>query len=360
MLEANPNLTTKHVKDILQRSATPLPLNYRHEVGAGLLNSYGAVLESAFPTRKTGLFRTVLETKTVEFSSYAAQFFNQTASPGTVSTTNFTLPENTIQASVSIGWNMSPNDLALKVNDTNGQLQGTSNNLNLAGLTGRREKVNLNNPSSPNFQAVVSHTANVGTTQNYYGVIEVSRINYSHLNDLNSLSTDSRNTILETIRSFVMLPQGKVFRPNSTVSRAEFAATLVRGGTVLQYVANSQMYSDVKDAYTRNVVESVQSNPNGRLIYDATAGGTFRPDNLTTKLVAAVAFVKAAGYENLASNSLLSPNVLDYLQIPSEYRGYVAVAIQKGFIKLDGNYFSINRPLTRLELAQAINKINHL
>jgi hypothetical protein len=134
----------------------------------------------------------------------------------------------------------------------------------------------------------------------------------------------------------------------------------VRGGTVLQHVANSQMYSDVQDSYTRNVVESVQSNPNGKLIYDATAGGTFRPDNLTTKLVAAIAFVKAAGYENLASNSLLSPSVLDYLQIPSEYRGYVAVAIQKGFIKLDGNYFSINRPLTRLELAQAINKINHL
>ena len=360
MLEANPNLTPKQIKDILQRSATPLPQNYRHEVGAGLLNAYAAVLEAGFPTRKTGLFRSVLENKTVEFSTAVAQSFNQTAFPGTNSTLNFSLPENTVQASVSIGWNLSPNDLALKVTDANGQMLGSSNNLNLTGLTGRREKVNLYNPSSQNFQAVISHTANVGTAQNYFGFIEVSRVDYSRLNDIGNLSNDSRDSILENLRTFVMLPQGKVFRPASTVSRAEFAATLVRSGAVLQYVAMSQMYSDVNDSFTRNVVESIQSNPNGKLIYDATNGGAFRPDNITTRMVAAIAFVKAAGFENLASNTFLSPNVLDYTQIPAEYRGFVAVAIQKGFIKLDGNQFNQNRALTRLELAQAINKINHL
>ncbi len=360
MLEANPNLTPKQIKDILQHSATPLPLNYRHEVGAGMLNSYAAVLESAFPSRRTGLFRSVLENKAVEFSTSIGHSFNQTALPGTVSTTNFSLPENTVQASVTIGWGLSLNDLALKVNNTNGQLQGSSNNLNLTGLTAKREKVNLYNPTSQNFQAVVSHTANIGTAQNYYGLVEVSKVDYSRLNDINSLSSDSRNTILETIRTFVMIPQGKVFRPNSSVSRAEFAETFVRSGRVLQFVANSQMYSDVKDSYTRSIVESVQSNQSGKLIYDANTGGAFRPDNLTTKLVAAVAFVKAAGYENLASSTFLSTSILDYSQIPAEYRGYVAVAIQKGFIKLDGLYFNLNRPLTRLELAQAINKINHL
>ena len=89
----------------------------------------------------------------------------------------------------------------------------------------------------------------------------------------------------------------------------------------------------------------------------STNGGAFRPDNLTTKLVATVAFVKAANFENLTASAFLSPIIADYSQIPAEYRGYVAVAIQKGFIKLDGNYFNSNRALTRLELAQAINKI---
>ncbi len=360
MLEANPNLTPKQIKDILQRSATPLPTNYRHEVGAGLLNAYAAVLESAFPARQTGLFRSVLENKAVEFSTSVVHSFNQTALPGTVSTSNFSLPENTVQASVTIGWGLSPNDLGLKVSDSNGQLQSVSNNLNLTGLTGRREKVNLYNPSSRDFQAAVSHTANIGTAQNYFGLVEISKVDYSRLNDINSLPLDARDSILETIRKFVMLPQGKVFRPNSPVSRAEFAETFVRNGTVLQFVAGSQIYADVKDRYTRSVVESVQSNPSGRLIYDANTGGAFYPDKLTTKLVAAVAFVKAANLENLVSTTFLSTGVADYSQIPIQYRGYVAVALQKGFLKLDGNSFNPSRALTRAELAQAINKINHL
>ncbi|HEY0461764.1 MAG TPA: S8 family serine peptidase, partial [Pyrinomonadaceae bacterium] len=139
MLEANPNLTPREIKDILQRSATPLPTNYRHEVGAGMLNTYAAVLESAFPVRQTGLFRAVSENKAVEFSTSIVSSFSQTALSGMISTTGFSLPENTVQASVTIGWNnLSPNDLGLRVNDAGGQQLGVSNNLNLTGLTGKR------------------------------------------------------------------------------------------------------------------------------------------------------------------------------------------------------------------------------
>jgi len=360
MLEANPHLTPKQVKDILQRSATPLPTNYRHEVGAGMLNAHAAVLEAAFPQRRTGLFRAVLENKSVEFSTQVVHSFNQTAIPGTVSVSNFSLPENTVQASVTIGWNFSPNDLALRVNDANGAALGVSNNLNLTGLTGRREKVNLYNPPGQNFQAVVSHTANLGTAQNYFGMVEISKVDYSRLNDLNSLPAEARGSILENLRSFVMLPQGRVFRSNSPVTRQELAETFVRSGTVWQFVANSPIYGDVRDGYARSIVESVQSNPSGRLFYDAGTSGAFNPDNLTSRLVAAVAFVRAAGLENAAQTAWLSTSVADYSQIPSALRGHVAVALQRGFLKLDGNHFNPNRALTRGELATAINKINHL
>jgi hypothetical protein len=239
-------------------------------------------------------------------------------------------------------------------------LQGVSNNLNLTGLTGRREKVNLYNPSSQNYQMAVSHTANVGTAQNYFGLVEISKVDYSRLNDINSLPVDSRNSILETIRSFIMLPQGKVFRPNSPVTRAEFAETFVRSGAVLQYVANSQMFADVRDDYTRSVIESVQSNQGGKLVYDANAGGAFYPDNLTSRLVAAVAFVRASNLETAAQSAYLSTSVADYAQVPSQYRGHVAVALSRGFMKLENSGFHPARSLTRAELAQAINKINHL
>ncbi len=70
MLEANPNLSTAAVKNIFQRSATPLSSYYSHEVGAGMFNTYAAVLEAAFPNRRTGLFRAVMEKDVVSFINF--------------------------------------------------------------------------------------------------------------------------------------------------------------------------------------------------------------------------------------------------------------------------------------------------
>ena len=73
-----------------------------------------------------------------------------------------------------------------------------------------------------------------------------------------------------------------------------------------------------------------------------------------------VALVKAANLQSLTSTTQLPASVSDYAQIPSEYRGYVAVAMQKGFLTLDGNGFAPNRALTRLELAQALVKLSKM
>jgi len=117
------------------------------------------------------------------------------------------------------------------------------------------------------------------------------------------------------------------------------------------------MFSDVRDLTTRNDVESVQSNPGGKLFYDASTDGRFDPNGTTSKLVAAVAFVKAAALSPQAATAQLPAGVLDAAAIPAELRGYVAVALQRGFITLDGNNFNAARGLNRLELAKAINAL---
>jgi serine protease AprX len=359
MLEANPNLTPKEIKDILQRSATPLPLNYRHEAGAGMLNAYAAVLEAAFPARRTGVFRAALETHSVNFVTSVTQTFNQTVAPGTDAVTNLSIPANAVQSNVSIAWGgESVNDLGMKIYDSNGVLRGESNNLNTMELTGRREKVNLLNPPNQTYRAVFRHTnSNFASAQNIFGLVETSRVEFAPFGDVAGLPADVQSAIFDSLRSFVMLPQGANFRSTTVVSRAQLAAAIVRGGRVTQYVAKAPMYSDISDLTTRSVVESVQSNPSGKLIFDASNAGAFRPDDSATKLVAAVAFVKAANLENLAATTPFPWAIADANAIPSEWRGYVAVALQKGFIKLDGSYFNPNRPINRLELAQAMNKI---
>jgi hypothetical protein len=93
------------------------------------------------------------------------------------------------------------------------------------------------------------------------------------------------------------------------------------------------------------------------LIYDAAAGGRFYPHSNTSKLVAAVAYVRAAGLESQAATATLPLTVTDSVTIPSQLRGYVAVALQRGFISLDANKFNGSRSITRIELARALNSI---
>jgi hypothetical protein len=157
-----------------------------------------------------------------------------------------------------------------------------------------------------------------------------------------------------------MLPEGTRFRPLAMVSRTELAATLLRGGRVPQYLAANPIYTDVTDFTTRNVVESAQKSPNGKLFFDAADNAAFRPDESATKLVAAVALVKAANLQSLAQTTILPMSIVDYSQIPTEWRGYVAVALQKGFLSLDGNNFAPNRALKRVELAQAMVKLSRM
>ncbi len=360
MLEANPNLNPEQIKDILQRTATPLPPFYLHEVGAGILNVHAAVLESAFPVRQFGLFRTSLDQKHVKFITDPTTYFNGLNAASAQSEINISVPSDAVQTTVHLAWGglLTPNDLALKLFDAGGILRGESNYLNLPGITGRREKISISAPSSGVWKTSVSHTGGIGTNQEFFGAVETTRIEFAPLSDVSNLSPQMQMAVKDSLRSFVMLPIGKRFRPTFSVSRGELAQTLVRAGRVPQYVASTPLFSDIRDLTTRQAVESAQKFPSEKLFFDASIGGVFRPDDSTTRLVAAVALVKAANLQSLAASTPLT--VTDAMQIPAEWRGYVAVVLQHNLLSTDGTNFAPSRPLTRIELAQAISKLNHL
>jgi hypothetical protein len=257
-------------------------------------------------------------------------------SPDSPVETMFSIPANTVQASVNINWGSltSPNDLGLRVYSADGALRGESNHLNLPGLSGKREKVALKNPSGENWRVAVRNSLGVGTLQNFVGIVSATQIHFLDFKDLQSLATTDQQAVYESVGSHLVLSDGKKFRPFWTVSRSEFAESLVRSGRVPQFVATNQMFTDVLDLTTRAAVESVQFNPSGKLIPDASTGGAFRPYDATTKLVAAIALVKAAKLENSTAAAVLPSSVRDSLSIPAQWHGYVAVALQKGFCRL--------------------------
>jgi len=357
MLEANPQLRPSDVKEILSRTATPLPKFFNHEVGSGMLNTYAAVLEAAFPNRPMGIFRSTLTANTLRYATTTSQTFTQSVTPGVTRSVNVPLPADTLLASIGITWGLSTNDFGLRVYDANNSLKGESNYLNLPVLTGLHEEVALRNPTPQTYRAAIGHTLGVGTTQNVYGAVEITQVQYPDLHDLNGMTPEVRSELERSLLSNVMLTRGQTFGPNFKVTRSDLAATLLRAGMVPQYMTANPMFTDVTDASARNAVESVQSNPGGALFYDSTAGGRFYPNNSASKLIAAVTLVKAAGLDSVAATAVLPANVTDGLSIPSQWRGYAAVALQRGFISLDGTQFNPTRALTRLELARAVNAL---
>jgi serine protease AprX len=363
MLEANPNLTPAQTKDILQRTATPLPPYYQHEVGVGMLNVHAAVLQATFPVRRIGEWRATLDRGQVRFINDPLTQFSGSAQPGTNSDVSLQIPDNALLASVQISWGplWSTNDLGLELYGPDNTLRAQSNAINLPGLTGNRERVVVSMPTSGSWRASVKNTIGVAVTaQPYFGVLEVGRAQYAPLPDVVSLSPTQQSEIYQSLRSYVMWSMGKGFCPGFAVSRADLAAALVLGARVPQYLPGQPSYRDVRDAVTMTFVESAQASPNGSLFVDATPGGNFRPNDPVIRLTAVVALVRAAGFRAEAEAKAGSPLAfLDALSIPTELRGYVAVALARGLISSDSS-FRPQASMTRAELAHAMVAIERL
>lgn len=360
MLEANPRLTPAQVRDILQRTATPLPPYYAFEVGSGMLNAPAAVLESAFPQRHFGQWRGNAYQGQVQLSDSAPEVFKGTVTPGLTSEQSFTLPADALFASIQVAWGdlLNQVNLNLAVLDPQGVKQSEGAAENQPGLTGRRQRAFVGAPTGNTWKARIATTnGSLATTQAYTGIVEVTRARYPSLSDLGTLDNASVSEIQQNFRSLVMSPIGQRFRPGFAVTRADLAAALVLGGRVPQYLPGQSNYGDVRDRSTMLFVESAQANPNGALFPAIATGGYFQPDLQLDRLTAVVALVRAAGLRQQAESGTYTLTCTDAASIPASLRGYVAVAIQSGLIRPNGTSFNPQGTFTRLDLSHAMVKL---
>jgi serine protease AprX len=360
MLEANPQLSPAQIRDILQRTATPLPPYYLHEVGAGMLNAQAAALEARFPERRFGQWRSTIDRGQVHFINAMPQVFTGTVTPGFQSDSSLTMPANTLTASIQIAWGglLTPNNLNLALLDPQGMKKGESNTINLPGLSGRRQRVTLNMPTAGSWTAATSNTLGAyGTAQSYAGLVQLTRAEYPTLQDAGEVDRASVEEIYQNFRSLVMWPIGQRFRPGFSVSRGDLAMALVIGGRVPQYLPARSTYSDVRDKSTLLFVESAQASPNGALFPTVATGGNFQPNAEVDRLTAVVALVRAAGLRQQAETSTYTLTFTDTASIPSSLRGYVAVAVQNGLIKTSGTAFNPQGSFTRLDLSHGMARL---
>jgi serine protease AprX len=366
MLEANPRLSPAQIKDILQRTATPLAPYYQHEVGAGMLNAHAAVLEAAFPSRRMGRFRAAFDGRFFRAVADAPQTFRGTVAPGATGyETTFGVPENSLFASMQIGWGplWSLNDLGMALYDSAGAKQADVNVVNLPGLAGHRERALVARPQPGAWRMTVKNTLGLaGTSQEFTGVLETAHAEYAPLNDVSALTAQQREDVYQSLRTFVLEPAGRNYRPGFAASRGDLAAALVIGGRVPQYVPAAPTYRDVRDQSTMLFVESAQRGPRGPLFPGVAAGDSFSPNAAADRLTAAVALVRAAGLQAeadaRAGDALLG--IADAAKVPAALRGYVYVAVARGMLTADQANFRPQVALTRLELAHAMAALQNL
>jgi serine protease AprX len=366
MLEANPNLTPAQVRDILCRTATPLPNYYQHEAGAGMLNAYAAMLEAAFPQRRIGAWRATIDRGQVRFVTDPAQTFSGTVRSGyEYQSPSLTIPQNAVLASFQVAWGppTTSNDMTLSIFDPHGVKQDGGNTVNQPGLTGKRERVTVRTPAAGTWSAHVTNSlgslALLNPTQQIYGALEVTRIEYAPLSDVSGLSAPSRAEIYQSLQMFTMFPFGGRYHPNFGVSRAQLAAALVMSGRVPQYMPSQSHYLDVTDTTTMNFVESAQAAAGGRLFTDAAPGGFFHPDEQVDRATAAVTLVRAAGLQNevFTNDGSALTKLTDASAIPETKRAYVAVALSHNLLTVENFTFRPQSVLTRAELAHALTTL---
>lgn len=367
MLEAQPQLTPTQVRESLQRTATPLAAYYVHETGAGALNAHAAALDAAFPERRIGIWRAAIDRQAVRFVNEPLRRSSGTALSYEGYEITLPVPEDTVSLSTQIAWGplWSTNDLSLSLRDAAGITRAEANVLNLPGLTGKRERAALFDPAAGAWRVRVAHTINqaapVGLAQPFDFVAEITRAEYRGAEDIGVLAPAARDDVRRALRSYAMSSYGARFFPQFGVTRAELARSLVLGAGVPQYTAGVRRYSDARDFATAGVVESAQNFPlatGGALFTDAQNGDRFRPFEVATRLVAAVALVRVAGLRAEAEQRADEPLALtDIGGVSREMRGYINVALRYDLLAAEGTTFKPSAPLTRLQLAHALSQL---
>ena len=400
MLEANPNLTPSQVKDILVRTATNMTGRLAWEAGAGHINAYAAVAESAGVRGGWGATVNALRTfnsNAVLAPGAAPKPFSLFFSPvGTVDTMEFDVgPEVAFVSARST----VDNTVALVLIDPDGEQYGSSIALPVAGDT-----VTIGAPGKPGkWKLTVRGIGSVSgaaldpakVTNGYaapgYVDGEISFLNSGGYTGLNDIANHPARQAIEfaVANRLVDGYSDKQFRPDQVLKRIELAQYLSMGQNVRQSLpfngrssftdiaAGSTGYAYAESAVARGgALRDLAQTQDGVM---GTVNGAFRPNDYVTRVSLAYSLVQSMALQSearafsgdltVAYDGKRVP-IADTASIPASLRGYVQYALDLGLINARfaveqgpfdlqptlKAYFDPNRTVTRAAFAVAADR----
>jgi serine protease AprX len=387
ILEANPNLLPDDVKTVIERTATPLATYDEFEVGAGMANVHAAVDLAFNPQKPYGNFG--FTGKGLTLTSVNADPVQGSVAPNSSTSHNFSIPANARFTLVQLDWdhvgegevvvdntNLVLHDLALNV--SGGSVNASSDELNVAGLFGARESIKLEFPAAGSYTATVSAGFFQGSTvtnQPYRLTITHYLYDGAELSDIAGLDETNRTQAYRLVYDRIMFTDGGQFRPAADLTRMELARALMFAARVPQYLPNQASFTDL----TPGTPDALFAESLKREGVMGLSGNNFGGGTVVNRVEEAVALVRALRMNSqaaaLAGTTVTSGGqaLTDNAQIPSNLRGYVQIALDRGllkafpaeirevapgqFVALPGPRFEPNRKVTRADFIEPVAKL---
>ena len=366
MLEANPSLNWRGVKEILQNTATNMPGREMWEVGAGYVNAYAAV-KSVVDQNLT--FGTT--TKQSRQFNAEAQTSVQSEYPETVpfspvgDNEGITIPVNADASLLMVRANVSDNTVGLSLTSPSGKRYGSSIALPVLGqniaVTAPAESGNWTLKANGIGGISGVGVDPVGATNGYAapGEIDVTikivqTDGYSGLGDTEQ--HPARSFIEYAVSEQLVDATKNGFKPDRHLQRQELADYLVLGSGVRQsHQATNTEYSDVTAQYAGAVAAvtekgaALRNRDQDQSAVMKSVNGQFDSEGKVTKYQLAYSLVQSLALEAEASSHVGDVSVVhndsrivleDQADIPAELKGYVQLALDLGIL---GARFSVSQ-----------------
>lgn len=360
MLEANPSMGWREVKQVLEDTATNMPGIKTWEGGAGYANAYAAVQASL---GAPGFGATV----------NANRRFNANARLAVGSSTDYTVNFSPVGPAAAVPFevgndislvtaraNVGSNTVAIVLTDPNGKRYGSSIALPVLG-----QNIAASAPGVPGTWTVSVRGvgglsgANLdpGGLTNGYGVpgpvpVNVKTIRTSGFDGLSDINGNAARAFVEFAvgnRLVDGYPDG-TYRPDNALTRGELAQYLVMGAGVRQSLPRGQASTadvGLVDPLYPFVESAVATGAPLRNLSHRDAGviglvdGRFRAADPVTRVSLAYSLVQAMGLQAQAlafdgELTVLSDGrriaIEDAAAVPASLRGYVQLALDLGLI----------------------------
>lgn len=361
------------IKSILTTTATRMPNRDEWEVGAGYLNSYAAVDKVLNRSKSYGSF--LNPTFNARFDTQAENepfsiTYNPAATPGADSANarRFRVEAgvNVLDVFASVSYDGLTNPVAIVLTDPNNKTY--SSGIGLPILNAPSRQVIVKNPvpgdwvmevrgarglTSNGVSTPLIPASGAGLPGDVVGTITRKRITISPaITDIQSHALKAEIELAVLNRRMDTFGDNS-FQPEAQVTREDFARSLSLNVPLRQSLGTSAKFTDVTSDFAP-LAEAITSKGSSlRDFYTAESstspaglisadGSNFNPTGTVTRLDLAIAFVRALGLDAeakaKANTPVIDPTsgqpVIENAQIPPALRGYVQIAIDKGFLEV--------------------------